>query len=53
MKGSHQQSSLLSALTQQHLVLPNEVDAINAGFIRQSKPFIRYLVEDKKSIWTP
>ena len=48
MKGSHQQSSLLSALTQQHLVLPNEVDAINAGFIRQSKPFIRYLVEDKK-----
>ena len=48
MKGSHQQSSLLSALTQQHLVLPDEVDAINAGFIRQSKPFIRYLVEDKK-----
>jgi type IV pilus assembly protein PilB len=47
MKGYHQQSSLLSALTKQHLVLPNQVDAINAGFIRQSKPFIRYLVEDK------
>ena len=48
MKGYHQQSSLLSALTKQNLVLPNQVDAINAGFIRQSKPFIRYLVEDKK-----
>ena len=48
MKGYHQQSSLLSALTKQNLVLPNQVDAINAGFIRQSKPFIRYLVEDKQ-----
>ena len=47
MKGYHQQSSLLSALTKQNLVLPNQVDAINAGFIRQSKAFIRYLVEDK------
>jgi len=48
MKGYHQQSSLLSALAKQNLVLPNQVDAINAGFIRQSKPFIRYLVEDKQ-----
>jgi len=48
MKGYHQQSSLLSALTKKHLVMPDQVDAINAGFIRQAKPFIRYLVEDKK-----
>jgi len=47
MKGSHQQSSLLSALTKQHLVPPDKVDEINSGFVSQSKPFIRYLVEDK------
>ncbi len=47
MKGSHQQSSLLSALAKQHLVPPDKVDEINSGFVSQSKPFIRYLVEDK------
>ncbi|MCJ8320897.1 MAG: type IV-A pilus assembly ATPase PilB [Colwellia sp.] len=47
MKGSHQQSSLLSALTKQQLVPLEKVDEVNAGFIAQSKPFIRYLVEDK------
>jgi len=47
MKGSHQQSSLLSALTKQQLVPLDKVDEVNAGFISQSKPFIRYLVEDK------
>ena len=48
MKGSHQQSSLLLALTKQNLVPPEKVDAINADFSAQSKPFIRYLVEEKK-----
>jgi type IV pilus assembly protein PilB len=48
MKGSHQQSSLLLALTKQNLVPPEKVDEINAGFSAQSKPFIRYLVEEKK-----
>ena len=48
MKGSHQQSSLLSALTKQQLVPLDQVEEVNSGFIAQNKPFIRYLVEDKK-----
>ena len=47
MKGLHRQSSVLSALSK-HDLLPNEmVDTINAEFIQQEKPFVRYLVEDK------
>ena len=47
MKGLHQQSSLLSALTK-HKIVPNElVGKISADFIQQKKPFVRYLVEDK------
>ena len=48
MKGLHQQSSLLSALTKHNVVSSNIVAEISAGFIQQQKTFIRYLVEDKK-----
>ena len=47
MKGSHQQSSLLSALSKQNLVSPDEIEGISAGFVNKNKPFVRYLVEDK------
>ena len=48
MKGLHQQSSLLSALSKHNLVSSEQLDEISAGFIQQQKPFVRYLVEDKK-----
>jgi type IV pilus assembly protein PilB len=47
MKGLHQQSSLLSALSKHNLVSPEQLDEISADFIQQKKPFVRYLVEDK------
>ena len=47
MKGLHQQSSLLSALTKHNLVPTDMVAPISAAFIEQKKPFIRFLVEDK------
>jgi type IV pilus assembly protein PilB len=47
MKGHHQQSSLLSALTKHNLVPGEMVDKISSDFIQQNKPFVRYLVEDK------
>ena len=47
MKGLHQQSSLLSALTKHNLVPTEMVAPISAAFIEQKKPFIRFLVEDK------
>ncbi len=47
MKGLHQQSSLLSALTKHNIVSSEMVEQISAGFIQQKKPFVRYLVEDK------
>ena len=47
MKGLHQQSSLLSALSKNNLVSAELVDKISADFIQQKKPFVRYLVEDK------
>lgn len=47
MKGIHQQSSLLTALTKSDLVPLKMVDEISAAFIEQEKPFIRFLVEDK------
>jgi type IV pilus assembly protein PilB len=46
MKGLHQQSSVLSALSKHNLVPAELVEKISADFIRQKKPFIRYLVED-------
>ncbi|XQW84410.1 type IV-A pilus assembly ATPase PilB [Thalassotalea piscium] len=48
MKGLHQQSSLLSALSKHDLVPTDKVDEVSAGFIQQNKTFIKYLVEDKK-----
>jgi len=47
MKGSHQQSSVLSALSKEHLVPLSSVDDICADYSGKNKPFIRYLVEDK------
>ena len=47
MKGLHQQSSLLSALTKQNVVPSDKAENISVDFIQQKKPFIRYLVEDK------
>ncbi len=48
MKGLHQQSSLLSALSKHQLVPIELVEKISADFIKQKKPFVRYLVEDKQ-----
>lgn len=47
MKGLHQQSSVLSALSKHDLVPTEMVDQISADFIQQKKPFVRFLVEDK------
>jgi len=47
MKGLHQQSSLLSALSKHNLLPTEMVDEISSDYITQKKPIIRYLVEDK------
>ncbi len=47
MKGSHQQSSVLSALAKQNLVQLEAADEIWADFANKNKPFIRYLIENK------
>lgn len=47
MKGNHQQSSVLSALSKEHLVPLSSIDDICADYSGKNKPFIRYLVEDK------
>ena len=47
MKGNHQQSSVLSALSNEHLVPVSSVDGIFSDYTGKNKPFIRYLVEDK------
>ena len=46
MQGTHQQYGLLLALSKQHLIAANEIEAIAAGFFNKNKPFIRYLIED-------
>jgi len=48
MKGSHKQSSLLSALSKFDIVPTHMVESINNDFEKQKKPFIRFLVEDKQ-----
>ena len=48
MKGLHQQSSVLSALSKHDIVPANMIEQISTDFIKQKKPFVRYLVEDKK-----
>ncbi len=47
MKGSHKQSSLLSALSRYDIVPANVVEQINTDFEKQQKPFIPFLIEDK------
>ena len=47
MKGHHQQSSVLSALSKEQLVPPTSIDDICADYIGKNKPFIRFLIEDK------
>ena len=47
MKGHHQQSSVLSALSKEQLVSPTDIDDICADYIGNNKPFIRFLIEDK------
>ena len=47
MKGIHQQSSLLSALSKHSLLQTDQVDEISASFIQQEKPFIKFLVEER------
>ncbi|MCI2284999.1 type IV-A pilus assembly ATPase PilB [Colwellia sp. MSW7] len=48
MKGNHQQSSVLTALSNEHLVPFENVDELFNDFSGKNKPFIRYLVDDKK-----
>jgi type IV pilus assembly protein PilB len=48
MKGLHQQFSVLAALLKHYLITQEMVDTINVQFAQQSKPFIRFLIEDKK-----
>ena len=47
MKGHHRQLSVLSTLLKHDIVAENKVDIISADFLKQSKPFIRFLIEDK------
>jgi len=47
MKGSHQQSSVLSALSKENLVPLASIDEICTDYAGKNKPFIRYLVDDK------
>ncbi len=47
MKGSHQESSVLSALSKHQLFPINQLDELWADFANKDKPFVRYLVEDK------
>ncbi|MCJ8294963.1 MAG: type IV-A pilus assembly ATPase PilB [Colwellia sp.] len=47
MKGSHQQSSVLSALSKQNLIPLESIDDITADFVGKNKPFIRFLIENK------
>ena len=49
MKGLHQQSSLLSALSKHNLLPTEMIDEISSSFIQQKKPIVRYLVEDKEA----
>lgn len=48
MKANHQQSSVLSALSNEHLISLDSVDEFFSDFSDKNKPFIRYLIDDKK-----
>jgi len=47
MKGNHQQSSVLAALSKEHLVPFANIEEICSDYRGKHKPFIRFLVEDK------
>jgi len=47
MKGSHQQSSVLSALSRQDLIPLESIGDISADFVGKTMPFIRFLIESK------
>lgn len=47
MKGLHQQSSVLSALSKHDLISTSDIEKISADFVQQKKPFVRFLVEEK------
>jgi type IV pilus assembly protein PilB len=47
MKGHHRQLSVLTALLKHNIVSHKMVDSISADFLKQAKPFIRFLIEDK------
>ena len=47
MKGTHQQSTILSALAKNNLIALEQAEEINESFSQQEKPFLRYLVEGK------
>jgi type IV pilus assembly protein PilB len=47
MKGHHRQLSVLATLLKHDIVAENMVDTISADFLKQSKPFVRFLIEDK------
>ena len=48
MKGSHQQSSVLSALSKNNIINLEASDEFIDEFSDKNKPFIRFLIEDKK-----
>ncbi|TMM47727.1 type IV-A pilus assembly ATPase PilB [Colwellia ponticola] len=48
MKGSHQQSSVLAALSKQGLISADAIADICADFVGQNIPFIRFLIEKKE-----
>ncbi|MBA6354364.1 MULTISPECIES: type IV-A pilus assembly ATPase PilB [unclassified Colwellia] len=47
MKGHHGQSSVLATLLKHDVVAENMVESISADFLKQTKPFVRFLIEDK------
>jgi type IV pilus assembly protein PilB len=47
MQKNHQQSSVLNALAKQNIIASDLIDSIAEDSVDTSKPFIRFLIEDK------
>ncbi|MCH2058790.1 MAG: type IV-A pilus assembly ATPase PilB [Thalassotalea sp.] len=47
MKGTHQQSSLLSALAKNNLIAVTQIEMLSDEFAKQDKSIVRFLVEEK------
>lgn len=47
MKGTHQQSSLLSALAKNNLIAVTQIEMLSEEFAKQDKSIMRFLVEEK------